>query len=46
LSISFGIIRKHGGTLDALSVEGEGTQMIIRVPLERPVGTNTTSQET
>lgn len=33
LSISFGIIRDHGGTLKAFSKEGEGTQMIIHLPL-------------
>jgi two-component system NtrC family sensor kinase len=45
LSISFGIIRKHGGTLEALSMLGKGTRMVIRIPLERPLGLVTTLQE-
>lgn len=34
LSVSYGIIRNHGGTVDVDSREGEGTRFSIRLPLE------------
>jgi len=34
LSVSYGIIRNHGGTVDVHSREGEGTRFSIRLPLE------------
>ena len=34
LSVSYGIIRNHGGTVDVHSREGEGTRFTIRLPLE------------
>lgn len=33
LSVSFGIIEKHGGEIKVTSVEGEGTTFIISLPL-------------
>lgn len=33
LSVSFGIIEKHGGTIDVKSVEEQGTTFTIRLPL-------------
>ncbi|NRD71839.1 histidine kinase [Shewanella sp. VB17] len=33
LSVSFGIIEKHGGKIKVTSVEGEGTTFIIHLPL-------------
>ena len=33
LSISYGIIEKHGGTITATSQEGEGTEFTITLPL-------------
>lgn len=33
LSVSFGIIEKHGGKIKVTSVEGEGTTFIISLPL-------------
>ena len=33
LSVSFGIIEKHNGTIDVTSIEGQGTTFIIRLPL-------------
>jgi len=35
LSVSFGIIEKHGGVIDVESVEGEGTTFTIKLPIER-----------
>lgn len=34
LSVSFGIIEKHGGTIKVQSVEGQGTTFIIALPCE------------
>ena len=36
LSLSNDIVRRHGGTITVDSVEGEYTEMIIELPLERP----------
>ena len=36
LSISYGIVLKHGGTIEAVSVPGEGTSMRIELPIEQP----------
>lgn len=33
LSISYGIIEKHNGTLEVTSVENEGTQFLIKLPI-------------
>lgn len=43
LSISFGIIRQHGGSLEAFSREGEGSRMIMRLPLGQPTGASATN---
>jgi len=34
LSIAYGIIRKHGGTIDAESVPGKGTTFTISLPAQ------------
>jgi two-component system NtrC family sensor kinase len=41
LSISYGIVKRHRGMLEVRSVEGRGTEMIVRIPLhlERREGT-------
>ena len=39
LSLSSDIVRRHGGTIRVDSVEGEHTEMIIELPLERPAET-------
>jgi signal transduction histidine kinase/ligand-binding sensor domain-containing protein len=36
LSVSYGIVRKHGGTIEATSTEGEGTTFTIRLPVVPP----------
>ena len=36
LSLSSDIVRRHGGTIRVESVEGEYTEMIVELPLERP----------
>ena len=35
LSISYGIVTDHGGQLEALSAEGEGTTFTITLPAEK-----------
>jgi PAS domain S-box-containing protein len=37
LFVSYGIIEKHGGTIDVASELGEGTAFTIRLPLAQPV---------
>jgi two-component system NtrC family sensor kinase len=39
LSVSYGIVRRHGGTIEARSAAGKGTTMIIRLPVEGPANT-------
>ncbi len=34
LAVSWGIIERHGGTIDVESEQGEGTEFIIRLPVE------------
>jgi signal transduction histidine kinase len=36
LSVAYGIVRDHGGTLEAGSSEGEGSVFRIRLPLQAP----------
>jgi two-component system NtrC family sensor kinase len=36
LSLANGIVQSHGGTIDARSAPGTGTQFRIRIPVERP----------
>jgi two-component system NtrC family sensor kinase len=36
LSIVYGVIQRHGGTIDADSRPGDGTTFIIRLPLQSP----------
>ena len=45
LSLSSDIVRRHGGTIRVDSVEGEYTEMIIELPLERPSETAATTEE-
>ncbi|MGI2336590.1 MAG: PAS domain S-box protein [Dehalogenimonas sp.] len=37
LSLAFGIIREHGGTIRADSTEGQGTSIVIELPITPPV---------
>jgi signal transduction histidine kinase len=34
LSIAYGVIERHGGTIEVESKAGEGTTFTIRLPLE------------
>ncbi|MFW6305515.1 MAG: two-component system sensor histidine kinase NtrB [Candidatus Saliniplasma sp.] len=34
LSVSYRIVKKHGGNIDIESIEGEGTEVTISIPLE------------
>ncbi len=36
LSVSYGIVQKHGGTIEAASVLGSGTTFTIRLPIDGP----------
>jgi two-component system, NtrC family, sensor kinase len=36
LSISFGIIERHGGSIDVASVPGEGATFTVRIPIHPP----------
>lgn len=36
LSVSYGIIKKHGGTMEVTSVLGKGTTFTIRLPIDGP----------
>lgn len=36
LSLSYGIIKKHGGRLDVDSQEGRGTRFSIHIPIQQP----------
>lgn len=45
LSISYGIIRNHGGTVDVHSVEGEGTRFSIVLPVENDEWNKSTDQK-
>lgn len=36
LSISYNIVRKHNGSIEARSVRGKGTTMSIRLPISQP----------
>jgi len=40
LSISFQIIQQHNGLIDVKSVEGKGTEFVIRLPRKRAVNTS------
>lgn len=37
LSISLGIVRTHGGTIEAESEPGKGTTMVVQLPLSSPL---------
>lgn len=43
LSISHGIIQQHGGTIEIESFEGQGTEVIIRLPIMQKVSEQTTA---
>ena len=45
LSLSSDIVRRHGGTIRVDSVEGDYTEMIIELPLERPAETTAAAEE-
>ncbi|MBC7365051.1 MAG: GHKL domain-containing protein, partial [Candidatus Aminicenantes bacterium] len=34
LAMTYGVIKRHNGTIDVKSREGEGTEFIIRLPVE------------
>jgi signal transduction histidine kinase len=36
LSVSYGIVARHGGRIDVSSVEGKGTTFTILLPIEPP----------
>jgi PAS domain S-box-containing protein len=38
LSVSYGIVRDHGGTIDVQSEVGHGTTFIVTLPVRRPAG--------
>ena len=38
LSVCFGIVENHGGTIDVESELGKGTTFIVRLPLAKEVG--------
>jgi two-component system NtrC family sensor kinase len=38
LSVVYGIVQRHGGTVEAKSEKGRGTTFIIRLPASRPAG--------
>jgi two-component system NtrC family sensor kinase len=44
LSISFGILQKHGGSITANSKEGEGTEFVMELPI-RGLPEKTTQKE-
>jgi signal transduction histidine kinase len=33
LAVSYGIVQKHGGTIDFSSVPGEGTEFVVKIPI-------------
>ena len=35
LSISYGIVRQHGGQIDVKSAPGEGAEFVITLPLKQ-----------
>ncbi|MFP4036784.1 MAG: ATP-binding protein, partial [Desulfobacteraceae bacterium] len=49
LSVSYGIVRNHGGDMDVLSEEGKGTRFIVEFPAakdaSRTVGEEKTKGE-
>jgi signal transduction histidine kinase len=34
--VAYKIVRAHGGRIDVHSSVGEGTEFVVRLPLERP----------
>jgi two-component system NtrC family sensor kinase len=38
LSVVYGIVERHGGTIDIRSAPGEGTEVVIRIPPVAPEG--------
>jgi signal transduction histidine kinase len=38
LSVSYGIVQDHGGTIEANSIPGHGTTMVVRLPIVNEVG--------
>ncbi|TLY49104.1 MAG: hypothetical protein E6K53_14605, partial [Gammaproteobacteria bacterium] len=36
LSVAYGIVKKHAGTLEVASTVGKGTTFTIRLPIVRP----------
>ncbi len=40
LSVSYGIVERHGGHIDVKSVPGKGTLFSVRLPLHIPGGEN------
>ncbi|MBV9126121.1 MAG: HAMP domain-containing histidine kinase, partial [Planctomycetes bacterium] len=38
LSISYGIVQAHGGQIEVESSPGQGTQFLVRLPMEPPAG--------
>jgi signal transduction histidine kinase len=40
LSVSYGIVKAHGGRIDVDSAEGRGSTFTVSLPLEPPEGAN------
>jgi signal transduction histidine kinase len=37
LSVSYGIVKRHGGTMDVTSEEGKGTTVTVTLPVKPPI---------
>jgi two-component system NtrC family sensor kinase len=35
--VSYGIVKRHGGTLDVTSEEGKGTTVTVTLPVKPPI---------
>jgi signal transduction histidine kinase len=37
LSVSYGIVKRHGGTMEVASEEGKGTTVTVTLPVKPPI---------